>query len=516
MSNTRDIELTVISKDIKKSGCEVLVIGAGQTPDGPVLLDNPLSAKSTRALTDSLPLLGITGAADEVRRLPGLSETGSDVLVLVGTGRVSPGRPLSEEALRRSAGAAARHLNGTASIAFALPAVTVGEVAAVAEGALLGSYTYTEHFSAVGGKAPRPSARPLSQVTILTPAAPDRELKAALARAKAIGHGVNTTRTLVNEPPSHLYPESFAQFAREHVKGLPVKVTVLDEKRLEKDGYGGILGVGKGSSRPPRLVKLEYSPSKSKINLAFVGKGITFDSGGLSLKPGAGMQTMKLDMAGAAVVLAAVAAIAELGLPVSVSGWLCLAENMPSGTAQRPSDVMTTFGGRTVEVLNTDAEGRLVMADALAAASLDYPDAIIDIATLTGAQMVALGKRVSGVMGDDGVRDAVKAAADRAGEQFWAMPLPEELRPSLDSTVADIANIGEKMGGMMTAAVFLREFIGEVNGEKIPWAHLDIAGPAFNEGGTYGYTPKGATGVGVRTLLAYVEDVLERADKHSS
>ena len=514
MSTTSDIHLTAVSRDIKKSACEVLVIGTGQSPDGPVLLDNPLSAKSARALTDSLPSLGVTGAADEVRRFPGLPETGADVLVLAGTGRTAVGTPLSDERLRRAAGAAARQLGGVESIAVALPAATVGQAAAVAEGILLGSYTYTEHFSSVGGKAPRPSAKTLSRVTILTPAAQDRALKAALGRAEAIGRGVNVTRTLVNQPPSHLYPESFAQFAREHVKGLPIKVTVLDEKKLEKDGYGGILGVGKGSSRPPRLVKLEYTPAKSRINLALVGKGITFDSGGLSLKPGAGMQTMKLDMAGAAVVLAAVAAIAQLGLPVSVSGWLCLAENMPSGTAQRPSDVLTTFGGRTVEVLNTDAEGRLVMADALAAASCEFPDAIIDVATLTGAQMVALGKRVSGVMGDDGVRDAVKAAADRVGEQFWPMPLPEELRPSLDSTVADIANIGEKFGGMMTAAVFLREFVGEVDGEKIPWAHLDIAGPAFNEGGAYGYTPKGATGVGVRTLLAYVEDVVERAQKH--
>ncbi|GAB3540042.1 leucyl aminopeptidase [Arthrobacter tecti] len=516
MSNTSEIQLTAVSKDIKKAGCEVLVIGTGQSPDGPVLLDNPLSAKSARALSDSLPSLGVTGAADEAKRFPGLPEIGADVLVLTGTGRVSPGRPLSEETLRRAAGSAVRQLSGVESIAVALPAATVAEVAAVAEGVLMGSYSYTEHFSAVGGKAPRPSAKTLSRVTILTPAANGGGLKGALERAKAIGQGVNATRTLVNQPPSHLYPESFAQFARDYVKGLPVKVTVLDEKKLEKDGYGGILGVGKGSSRPPRLVKLEYSPAKSKINLALVGKGITFDSGGLSLKPGAGMQTMKLDMAGAAVVLAAVTAVAQLGLPVSVTGWLCLAENMPSGTAQRPSDVLTTFGGRTVEVLNTDAEGRLVMADALAAASRDFPDAILDIATLTGAQMVALGKRVSGVMGDDGVRDAVKAAADRAGEQFWAMPLPEELRPSLDSTVADIANIGEKFGGMMTAAVFLREFVGEANGEKIPWAHLDIAGPAFNEGGSYGYTPKGATGVGLRTILAYVEDVVERATKNPS
>lgn len=516
MSNSSDIHLTAISRDIKKSACEVLVIGTAQSPDGPVLLDSPLSAKTARALTDSLSSLGVTGAADEVRRFPGLPETGAEVLVLTGTGRVDAGTPLSEERLRRAAGSVARQVSGVESIAVALPAVTVLQAAAVAEGILMGSYAYTEHYSTVGGKGPRPSTRKLSRVTIVTPAAQDRALAPALDRAKAIAHGVNVTRTLVNQPPSHLYPESFAQFARDHVKGLPVKVTVLDEKKLEKDGYGGILGVGKGSSRPPRLVKLEYTPAKSRINLALVGKGITFDSGGLSLKPGAGMQTMKLDMAGAAVVLAAIAAIAQLGLPVSVSGWLCLAENMPSGTAQRPSDVLTTFGGRTVEVLNTDAEGRLVMADALAAASQEYPDAIIDIATLTGAQMVALGKRVSGVMGDDGVRDAVKAAADRVGEQFWPMPLPEELRPSLDSTVADIANIGEKFGGMMTAAVFLREFIGEVNGEKIPWAHLDIAGPAFNEGGPYGYTPKGATGVGVRTLLAYVEDVIERTGMQSA
>ena len=204
-------------------------------------------------------------------------------------------------------------------------------------------------------------------------------------------------------------------------------------------------------------------------------------------------------------------AIAELGLPLKVTAWLCLAENMPSGTAQRPSDVLTTYGGRTVEVLNTDAEGRLVMADGLAIASEENPDVIIDVATLTGAQMVALGNRVSAVMGEDGVRDAVKAAADRAGELFWPMPLPEELRASLDSPTADLANIGERFGGMMTAAVFLREFVGEVDGVKIPWAHLDIAGPAFNEGAPYGYTPKEGTGVAVRTLVSYAEDVLARA-----
>ncbi|WP_026533522.1 leucyl aminopeptidase, partial [Arthrobacter sp. H41] len=415
---------------------------------------------------------------------------------------------------RRAVGAAIRQLAGLETVVVALPSPSVAEAAAVAEGAALGAYDYEGYRSGIGADgaaAPKKDTGAVRNVIVHCECAQDPTLQDALRRATVLGRNVNATRSLVNQPPSHLYPETFAQAAKDLAKGLPVKVTVMDEKRLERDGYGGILGVGKGSSRPPRMVKVEYSPAKSKVHLALVGKGITFDSGGLSLKPAAGMQTMKLDMAGAAVVLNTLLAVAELGLPAKVTAWLCLAENMPSGTAQRPEDVLTIFGGRTVEVLNTDAEGRLVLADGLAAASEEAPDAIIDIATLTGAQMIALGTRVSGVMGDDGVRDAVKAAADRAGEQFWPMPLPEELRPSLDSQVADIANIGERNGGMMTAAVFLREFVGQVDGEKIPWAHLDIAGPAFNEGSAYGYTPKSGTGVGVRTLLAYIEDVLTRA-----
>jgi leucyl aminopeptidase len=316
---------------------------------------------------------------------------------------------------------------------------------------------------------------------------------------------------MVNCPPVDLYPAAFADAARQQAGGLAVKVTVLDEKQLAKDGYGGILGVGQGSVRPPRLVKVAYTPRGAKRHVALVGKGITFDSGGLSIKPAQGMETMKLDMAGAAAVLHTVLAAARLQLPVRVTGWLALAENMPSGTAQRPSDVLTTYGGRTVEVLNTDAEGRLVLADALVAAGEEKPDAIVDVATLTGAQMVALGNRVSAIMGsDDDLVQRVHAAAERAGEQFWPMPLPEELRASLDSQVADIANMGERYGGMLVAGLFLREFIARVDGEdgeRIPWAHLDIAGPAFNEGGPHGYTGKGGTGVAVRTLVTLLEDV---------
>jgi leucyl aminopeptidase len=272
--------------------------------------------------------------------------------------------------------------------------------------------------------------------------------------------------------------------------------------------------VGKGSARPPRLVRLDYAPDGARGHVALVGKGITFDSGGLSIKPAAAMEEMKSDMAGAAAVLATVVAAARLGVPVRVSGWLALAENMPSGTAQRPSDVLTIRGGRTVEVLNTDAEGRLVMADAIVAACETGPDLVVDVATLTGAQVVALGRRVSAVMAnDDALRERLVRLAGEAGELLWPMPLPPELRASLDSPVADIANIGERFGGMLVAGIFLSEFVGTRPGtgagdeKTIPWAHLDIAGPAFNGKDAHGYTPKGGTGVMVRTLVRLLEDV---------
>ncbi|MDQ0028888.1 leucyl aminopeptidase [Arthrobacter bambusae] len=506
MVKTTDIALGTIAKDLKKAPSDALVIAVGQGEDGPVLLGNPLGAKAAETLAASLGLLGITGAADQVHRLPGLPETGSGVLVLAGVGKVADDALLAEETLRRTAGSAVRQLAGLSSVTLALPTASLADVAAVAEGAVLGSYSYTEHRSSKDGLKD-----PVGKVLIHT-AFDSKDVQPALDRALLVGRAVNATRTLVNQPPSHLYPESFAEAAKELSKGLPVKVTVWDEKRLEKDGFGGILGVGKGSTRQPRLVKVEYAPVKATKKIALIGKGITFDTGGISIKPALGMGDMKSDMAGAAVVLNTVLAVAGLGLPVKVTAWLCIAENMPSGAAQRPADVLTVYGGKTVEVLNTDAEGRLVMADGLVAASLEQPDAIIDVATLTGAQLIALGNRTAGVMGSDDVTGAIKSAADRAGELVWPMPMPEELRASLDSQVADIANIGERHGGMMTAAVFLREFVGkDAEGKQIPWAHVDIAGPSFNNGSPYGYTPKQGTGCTVRTLVAYVEDVLATA-----
>ncbi|MDQ0260024.1 leucyl aminopeptidase [Sinomonas atrocyanea] len=503
MFSNSEVTLRAVSKDLRKTPSDVLVVGIAQGPDGPVLLENPLSARNAEAVSSTLAALGVTGAADQLHRLPGLPELGAHVLALAGVGKLAPGAAPTAEQLRRAAGSAVRQLAGNSTVVLALPAATAADFAAVAEGAALGAYSYTEHKSANGG-----GKENVRTAIVYSALAGTAEADAALARAAVLGASVNATRTLVNMPPSQLYPEAFAEAAKDLAKGLPVKVTVFDEKRLAKEGFGGILAVGQGSARPPRLVKLEYVPSRPSgaRTVHLVGKGITFDSGGISIKPAANMDQMKSDMAGAATVLNAALAAARLGLPVKVTAWLCVAENMPSGSAQRPSDVITMRGGTTVEVLNTDAEGRLVMADGLVAACEENPDAVIDVATLTGAALVALGTRTAGVMGDDEVTRPLLDAAAAAGEPAWPMPLPEELRAGLDSATADIANVGERPGGMLTAAIFLKEFVGRrPDGSTVPWAHLDIAGPAFNTGSPYGHTPKQGTGSTVRTLVGYLE-----------
>jgi leucyl aminopeptidase len=319
---------------------------------------------------------------------------------------------------------------------------------------------------------------------------------------------VALVRDLVNTAPSDLVPAVLAARAEQVAAEAGLAVTVLAEDALAAGGYGGLLGVGQGSVNPPRLVRLEHAPEGAARSLVLAGKGITFDSGGLSLKPAKSMETMKSDMSGAAAVLGAMQAIAALDLPVRVVGYLAIAENMPGGAAQRPSDVITIFGGTTVEVTNTDAEGRLVLADALAASAADSPDIIIDVATLTGAQVVALGTLVGAVMAnDDGLRDAVVDAARRAGEAMWPMPLPPEMGKSLESAVADLVNLpaDSRAGGMLMAGLFLQEFVPS----GVRWAHLDIAGPAFNESGPHGYTPKGGTGSATRTLVQIAQDMAD-------
>ncbi|HSE55977.1 MAG TPA: leucyl aminopeptidase, partial [Nocardioidaceae bacterium] len=477
-----------------------LAAGAGD-------IDGALHGRLVRLLT----VLGATGKAGQITRVPS-TERGlaAPLVVAVGLGKAPNGRQSRHgrdgssydvEVLRRGAGAAVRALAGTGKVALALPASTVAEVAAVAEGALLGAYAFDRYRSA-NGEGPK---APVASLRLVSPIGRDRAAKAAVSRASALARAVHLVRDLVNTPPSDLHPAELADAAQAvAAKSSAITVTVLEERALRRGGYGGLIGVGQGSANPPRLVKLTYRHPKATQHLALVGKGITFDSGGLSLKPSASMVTMKCDMAGAAAVIATVGAVAELGLPVNVTGWAACAENMPSGSAQRPSDVITIYGGRTVEVLNTDAEGRLVLADALVAASGEQPDVIVDVATLTGAQMVALGGRTSAIMSnDDELRAQVHDAAQRAGEAMWPMPLPEELRATLDSPVADLANMGDRFGGMLVAGLFLKEFVGE----GLRWAHLDIAGPAYNSGEPHDYTPRGGTGVAVRTMLTLAEDL---------
>lgn len=481
---------------------EILVVGLSHKKG-----KNSLTIESGDIALDSkkiLPLLAdmnATGKADEVIKIPG---TTTRLLVFTGLGEHKVN--YEDETLRRAAGAAARALAGSSSATISLPAKKSSAVGAVAEGALLGAYVFNK-FRVDSLSDRRPS---LKTVTVHSSLAQDSKVKAFVKRASIIGEQTAFIRDLINTPPSHLTPDSFCKFFTDLVKKVGgasagLKVSVMTDSQLKSKGYGGITAVGQGSANPPRLLQISYRPvkAKAKKSYAYVGKGITFDTGGLALKPAAGMEAMKSDMSGAAAVCAATLAIALLKLPVAIDCYAPLAENMVSDNATRPSDIITMYGGKTIEVLNPDAEGRLVLGDALVKAQENKDlDGIVDVATLTGAQVVALGTRTSAIMtNNQKFSDDFFAITKDVGEAFWPMPLPVELRASLDSPVADMANIGERMGGMMVAGLFLKEFIAP----ELPWLHLDIAGPAYNEGEPYGYTPVGGTGVALRSLVALAE-----------
>jgi leucyl aminopeptidase len=484
-----------------KVRADAVVVGVVQSGGSP---DAAPGAETVAAAYGSLgPLLasiGFTGKAGEVAKVPTAGKLRSPLLVLVGLG---PREKLTHEGVRRGAGAAARSLTNAASVALALPAHDAEHIRAVAEGYLLGSYTFTAFKS--NGSAPNGPG----EVVILTEAARNGQARAALEAAEVVATATMLARDWVNTPAGDLTPAKFADAvtaARKNHNGGKVSMKVLDETALEAAGYGGILGVGRGSANPPRLVRLTYKPRGAKKHLALVGKGITYDSGGLSIKTAAGMTTMKCDMSGAAAVLAATFAIAQLGLDIAVTTYAPMAENMPSGSATRPGDVLTMYGGKTVEVLNTDAEGRLVLADALVTATQQKPDVIVDVATLTGACVIALGDRVGGVLGnDDALVDQVTAAGERAGEAMWPLPITEEMTEKVRtaSKVADLMQHNpDRWGGTLFAAAFLQEFVGDHR-----WAHLDIAGPAFNEKGAHGYTTAGGTGFAVGTLVELAREL---------
>jgi len=481
---------------------DILVIGVVKTPAGPAAapglagMDDALGG----TLAGSLAALGATGELEEISKIPGGGKLPAALVLAVGLGSApDAGGSFDAERLRRAAGAAlrasaAKKTPGAAdddppakAVTIALPALTPGEAEAVTAGALLGAYSFRKY---------RPTPAGDLAVTVLTGEGNAEAVRRGQVTAKA----VNLVRDLVNTSPLDLPPAALADAAERVAAEAGISAEVLDETALRDGGYGGLTGVGQGSSRPPRLIRLSYTHPDATQTVAFIGKGITFDSGGLSLKPPKSMETMKCDMSGAAAVLAATAAVADLALPVNVVAYLCAAENMPGGGAQRPSDVIRIYGGKTVEVLNTDAEGRLVLADGIARSAEDNPVLIVDVATLTGAATVALGERTTGVMGSsDAVAAEVAEIMRQAGEPAWAMPFPEELRKGLDSTVADMTNVASgRAGGMLTAGLFLREFVPA----GVAWAHLDIAGPAFNEGAPFGYTPKGGTGSAARALIA--------------
>jgi leucyl aminopeptidase len=434
---------------------------------------------------------GFEGKADQVLVVPADGEGPDTVLVGVG-----PAADVDPTALRRAAGAAVRAAGERRTLAVRLldavtetPARPVA-AQAIAEGAALATYRF-DRFK----REPRPST--VEEVVVV--GAGGKRVEGALAVGMRVAEGVAFARDLVNTPGGDLTPRVLAEAAIEVAERENLQITVLDEDAIAEARLGGLLGVNRGSTQPPRFIEICYEPPSPRGSMAWVGKGITFDSGGLSLKTAEGMMAMKNDMGGAAAVLGAFSALPAVAPRCRVRGYLPATDNMGGGDATRPGDVLETRNGTTVEVLNTDAEGRLVLADALALAVEAEPDAIVDLATLTGAVEVALGSRIAGLMGNhEAWVDQVRAAADRAGERVWPLPLPTDYKPWIESDVADLRNIGKVKGaGTIVAGLFLQEFVGK----GVAWAHLDIAGTAWWADSDQGFTSKGGTGWGVRTLL---------------
>lgn len=478
-------------------GSDVVVIGiaagagGGQDSSADLVVVAPgLDGDAAAAVAAQATAVGASTKVGSTTRVPAPEGVPGTSVVLVGLG--SSDGDLTDESLRRAAGAAARACRGLGS---ALVLLDAERTEAVALGAGLGSFRPAKVTSKSDDDE---KAADVLRILVSDPSTD------AVTRAAAIAECVALARDLVNTPPNLLFPGSFADRAAGLARDAGLEVEVLDEPALAEGGFGGILAVGGGSSRGPRLVRLTHRGAEGRPTVALVGKGVTFDTGGISIKPAAGMEQMTMDMGGAAAVIATVILAARLGLDLTVVATVPMAENMPSATAYRPGDVLTMYGGTTVEVQNTDAEGRLILADAIVRACEDSPSHLIDTATLTGAQMVALGKKTPGVMGTEDFRDRVAELSRGVGEGGWPMPLPEELRDGLDSEVADLTHVTpHRWGGMLSAGLFLKEFVAE----GVEWAHIDVAGPAYNDGSPEGYLPKGGTGVPVRTMLAVLEDI---------
>jgi leucyl aminopeptidase len=464
------------------------MVGAFRSDKGPdlgktaTLVDETLDG----ALGTYLSEAQFKGKVGEMALIPTLGRSAAAAIAVCGLGPRDGAGPGN---IRRAAGHASRRLAERNEIVCTLHEEGDGDaVAAAVEGLLLGAYRFTEYKT--------DQSSPETQRIVLPGAAEE-----AVEKGRVLSEATALARDLINEPPSALTPEMLATRAAEVAGANGLACEVLDEKALAEKGFGGLLGVGRGSDNPPRFIELHHRPDNATGRIALVGKGVTFDSGGLSLKDAKNMEQMKTDMAGAAAVIGTMGALGRLGIGVEVIGLVAATENLPGYDAMKPGDVLEHYGGKTSEVLNTDAEGRLILADALAYAGDQEPDAIVDLATLTGAIMVALGRKRSGLFcNDEALAGELMEAADTAGEQFWRMPLDEDFEPMLASEVADIKNTsGSRYGGAVFAAMFLKEFVAE----GIPWAHLDIAGAARAEN-DYDEVPKGGSGVGVRTLLSWL------------
>jgi leucyl aminopeptidase len=482
-------------------GTATVVVGAHSGPTGPRLAagSEAVNAALSGRLLSAYRSAGGSGQPDEVIKIPTLGLAAFPLVVVTGLGPVRPAAGMAAERVRRAVAAAVRAVPASDRIRVCLGDRTLTDpaelISATAIGADLGRYRFAGYKSG--------PTRPKAAVVEISTSAPDRTTTAALRRALIITQAVAATRDLVNTAPNELYPASLAHELTQLAAGLPIEVEVLDERALARAGFQGLLAVGRGSSRGPRLVRLHYRPARAQARVALVGEGTTFNSGGLNLKT-TQMSWTKADMAGAASMATALIAAARRRLPVEIVATLPLVENLPSGTSYRPSDVVTLHGGRTVEVTDTEASGRIIIAEAIGRAAADDPDYLIEASTLTAAQRVALGPRVIAAMGDAPFRDRVVDVAAAAGETVWAMPLPGDLRAGLTSAAADLATTApDRWGAMLVGAAFIADFVPA----GLPWVHLDITGPAWNTAAPHGYTAKGGTGAGVATVIATLESI---------
>ncbi len=480
-------DLISASGDIAAAEAEVLVVGVFSGEDAPVLPESLASVDAAFGgrFAEQLAALGNTGGASSLTRLPAPDGLAAKLVFAVGLGDAEH---LDDETLRRAAGTAVRAAFGQDRAAIAFE----GDPEATATGAALGAYKFDGYKSEAGGDA--------APQTVAVYGASE----AAVTKATVLAESVAIVKDWSDTPANLLRPPAFAIEIEQAATAAGLEVEILAAEALSAGGYGGVLAVGGGSSAEPRLVRLSYRPEGATKHVALVGKGITFDSGGINIKPGAGMWDMKGDMAGAAAVVGATLAAAKLGLGVNVTCTVALAENMLSGSSFRPSDVITIRNGMTVEILNTDAEGRIVLADAISRALEDEPDALYDVATLTGGQLIALGRRTMGLMGTDAETERLRRIGEETGEHGWPMPFPEDIVKLMESSIADVSQCAtglKRDGHMVQGGVFLSKFVPE----ELPWAHLDIAGPADSDS-TYGYIAKGATGRPVRTLVALLEE----------